>query len=422
MTAPDLSPRPERDTVPISVVIPTFNRADLLVETLECCRRRAGGVELEFIVIDDGSTDDTAKRLAELSGSFPELSWRSGPNRGAGQARNLGASLARHDVVLFMGDDIQPQDDFFFRAHAELHAQRPERDLAVLGKVIWPDRPDIDVNFVMTHVDGRGGEQFGYSDLMACTVLDWRFFYTANVSVKKSITDDWLQDGFSEAFTSAAWEDIEFAYRQSKRGTPLRIFYTPASLGSHHHHFSVQRFMDRQTGVGLMARVFIDLHPEVAGDLAVDGVMASLQEPGPPEQDLLVADSLAVLEGVKAWARLIEARSNLGSQHWHADLLRAVFHLCYLEGFIASSSSPDVNLAAAYRYALEELTERLRRSVQVEFSGYALGAVQAMHQRPALVLREASRLRNLARRWPILWKLRRPYRFLRRLAGSPHPS
>ncbi|MFP8873425.1 MAG: glycosyltransferase family 2 protein, partial [Myxococcota bacterium] len=190
----------------ISVVIPTHNRCSLLIETLERCRDFSKGMDMEFVVIDDGSTDETKARLEELAKTLPGLIWQSVENRGPGQARNLGASLASKDVILFTGDDIQPRDPDFFRVHAELHAQSPGDNLAVLGKVVWPNqRGRKGVNFVMAHVQGVGGEQFGYSDLHPYSFVDWRFFYTANVSVRRNLVDDWRAEGFSDAFRLAAW-------------------------------------------------------------------------------------------------------------------------------------------------------------------------------------------------------------------------
>jgi GT2 family glycosyltransferase len=406
---------PHRALVPISVVVPTYNRADLLVETLRRCRECAGPVDLEFVVIDDGSGDETAARLEELGHEIPNLTWRRIPNGGPGQARNLGAALAKHDVVLFLGDDIQPRDDRFFLTHAELHARHPERSLAVLGKVVWPNVPGGGVNFVMAHVQGVSGEQFGYADLHPYSFLDWRFFYTANVSVKRALVDDWLSEGFSRAFTLAAYEDAELAYRMSRRPDPLRIFYTPASVGTHHHPFSVDAFMGRQQGAGLMARVFLDLHPdpEVRHLLGLGGVAHALETPANAAGDRNVVDFLSVIEGVKSWVRLIDGHQHLGSQWWHQELLGAVFKLCYLQGFVMASSSPRANVAAAYYLILDELVRQLDRTIHVELTGRTLGRpdVESLFSlTPPAAPVSLSRLRLWARRQPLLPALWRALR------------
>ena len=123
----------------ISVVIPTYNRCSRLLSTLERCRRNSEGLDIEFVVIDDGSTDETARKLEELSKSMSNLVWRTTPNGGPGRARNLGASLACKDVLLFMGDDIQPESPDFFRVHAQLHVQSPSDNLAVLADDVGLD-------------------------------------------------------------------------------------------------------------------------------------------------------------------------------------------------------------------------------------------------------------------------------------------
>jgi glycosyltransferase involved in cell wall biosynthesis len=145
------------ELAPLSVVIPTYNRADLVAETLRICHRFRGGVPVEFIVIDDGSSDNTAQVLDKLRGEEPDLIWYSVPNGGPGQARNLGSSFARHDVILFLGDDIQPLDDDFFRTHSRIHATYPSDRYAVLGKAIWPMNQTFSVNSVMQHIQGYGG-------------------------------------------------------------------------------------------------------------------------------------------------------------------------------------------------------------------------------------------------------------------------
>lgn len=388
----------------VSVVIPTYNRAELLVETLERCKRHSSGMDIEFVVIDDGSTDDTAVRLEALAKTMPNLVWQSVENRGPGQARNHGASLATRDVLLFIGDDIQPESADFFRVHAQLHAQSPSDNLAVLGKVRWPSQNGAGgVNFVMAHVQGVGGEQFGYSDLHPYSFLDWRFFYTANISVRRNLVADWLREGFSDAFPLAAWEDAEFAYRMASRSEkPLRIFYTPASVGTHHHHFSVDSFMKRQTASGLMAGVFCDLHPsaDIRTLVGTEAIHQSLRMTRHTEHDKRVPDLLALIEGIKAWARLSESRFQLGTQHWHEDMLRAVFHLCFLEGFIMHSSDPDANLAAAYQKALDDFVWEMNRSIHVEFSSQMLTPKNLLSPWPTGTT-QPSRLR--------LWAARKPY-------------
>ena len=85
----------------VSVVIPTFNNAALLPGTLDGAKRQTFG-NLEVIVVDDGSTDDTGDVVSHC---YPEIVYCHQSNHGQAAARNKGASLARGDYVAFCDHD-----------------------------------------------------------------------------------------------------------------------------------------------------------------------------------------------------------------------------------------------------------------------------------------------------------------------------
>ncbi len=356
----------------ISIVIPTYNRGELLSETVRLCHQMAGEVDLEFIVIDDGSADDTPARLKELAGEIPNFSHMSIDNGGPGRARNIGADMATADIVLFLGDDIQPRSSDFFQVHLDMHRRLGGTDVAVLGKVVWPDKAEADTNFVMAHIQGLGGEQFGYAHLKPYDWIDWRFFYTANISVKRQVVDSWAEDGFKDDFAAAGYEDIEFAYRMHLRPEGFRIYFAPLSIGNHYHQYNLEGFLNRQFTAGMLARTFIDLHPKVAPVIGVDILRSELAKPLGDGEDARIADYISVIEGIRSWARLLDASGNLGRDHWHGDMLKAVFLLSYAEGFIASASEPNANHGAAYRRALHEFHQNFQRAVYVEATGNAI--------------------------------------------------
>lgn len=351
---------------PISIVLPTYNRSSLLRETLEICAARRGGVELEFVVIDDGSTDNTAAVLSELSEKIEHLVWRTIPNGGPGQARNLGVSLATHEVVLFLGDDLQPLNDDFFETHARLHSIHPSNRFAVLGKCIWPEHKNHSVNFTMAHIQGHGGEQFGYADLTPHSFIDYRFFYTANVSLKKSVISDWIADGFKKEFTFAAYEDAELAYRLSKQTGGFAIYYDPTSVGGHIHPYTVDSFISRQLAAGMMAHTFEDLHPEI--DVVPKELRYILRSPELDER--MMSDYLATIEGIKSWAKILDANGTLGREGWHDDLLFGVFELSYLQGYLLAEDRLDTNLAAGYKFVIANSLQRFRRIIHHELAGH----------------------------------------------------
>jgi hypothetical protein len=90
----------------VSVVIPTYNRAALVQETL-CSIAAQSWRSIEIIVVDDGSTDDTYAALRRWQSAHPSTSLRiiRQANRGPASARNRGAGQARGEFVYFIDSD-----------------------------------------------------------------------------------------------------------------------------------------------------------------------------------------------------------------------------------------------------------------------------------------------------------------------------
>src|SRR5919197_6284187 len=88
--------------VTVSVVIPTHDRGRVVVEAIESALAQRHR-HLEVIVVDDGSTDDTAERVARLRDRRVRLLRR--PHAGVSAARNAGIAVATGDLVAFLDSD-----------------------------------------------------------------------------------------------------------------------------------------------------------------------------------------------------------------------------------------------------------------------------------------------------------------------------
>ena len=110
----------------VSVVIPAYNAADYLGETLESVLAQDCG-ELEVLVVDDGSTDGTADVVDALDD--PRLRCiRLDPSGGPSRPRNRGVEAARAPwVALFDSDDLMLPGKL--RRAVELFEQRPQLGL-----------------------------------------------------------------------------------------------------------------------------------------------------------------------------------------------------------------------------------------------------------------------------------------------------
>lgn len=85
----------------VSVIIPTYNRGNLIEETLESLFRQTRPAD-EIIVVDDGSTDDTVERLAAYGDRLCVIRQE---NAGPASARNLGLKVATGDIIQFFDSD-----------------------------------------------------------------------------------------------------------------------------------------------------------------------------------------------------------------------------------------------------------------------------------------------------------------------------
>jgi glycosyltransferase involved in cell wall biosynthesis len=112
----------------ISVIVPVYNGEAFLAEALESIVCQAY-TPLEIIVVDDGSTDGTAKVAAR----FPQVRYLYQTNRGPARARNAGLAQAQGQVITFLDADDVWSDDKLATQWALLWAH-PEADL-VLGHI-----------------------------------------------------------------------------------------------------------------------------------------------------------------------------------------------------------------------------------------------------------------------------------------------
>lgn len=98
----------ENQDLLVSVVVPTYNRAEMIGDALESIYHQDYR-PIEVVVVDDGSTDDTEKTVAawkdrHCQDSF-DLRYLRQKNQGGNPARNYGISVAKGDFVAFLDSD-----------------------------------------------------------------------------------------------------------------------------------------------------------------------------------------------------------------------------------------------------------------------------------------------------------------------------
>jgi glycosyltransferase involved in cell wall biosynthesis len=101
----------------VSILIPTYNRADYVVEAIHSAMAQTYA-HRQIIVIDDGSCDDTAQFIAGIEG----VEYYYQDNKGQGAARNYGLSLAQGEYIASLDSDDLWDSDFLARSVSCLEA------------------------------------------------------------------------------------------------------------------------------------------------------------------------------------------------------------------------------------------------------------------------------------------------------------
>lgn len=139
-TAPG-APNSDRAGTPrVSVILPAYNRAALVGRAIDSVLAQSMG-DLELIVVDDASTDDTAAVIEGYAARDPRVRLiRSKGNLGGGGARNLGVTQARAGLIAFQDSDDRWLPEKLDRQLAALEAD-PEAGLAYCGSLYYGPGP-----------------------------------------------------------------------------------------------------------------------------------------------------------------------------------------------------------------------------------------------------------------------------------------
>lgn len=195
----------------ISVVIPTINRSDVLIQTLRDLKPQTFR-DFELIVIDQSDSPNSAAELLLANFSVPARYVFVTQFRGLPEARNLGWQMATKDIVVYIDDDIRC-GPAFLQAHFHAHICRGAAMVA--GRITSPqgDITQRGETGSFNRWTARGIANFHLSEATQC--LHAR---GCNFSVRRAVLEE--LGGFDENFTvgAALHEETEFALRLARAG------------------------------------------------------------------------------------------------------------------------------------------------------------------------------------------------------------
>ncbi len=238
----------------LSVIIPTYNRPDALELCLKSLSEQDYPHDLfEVIVVDDGSTCETQKRVKkikkDLDFDMQYIYQQHGSTSGVSKARNTGLKAACGDYVLIIGDDVIATKKFISE-HMSTH--KKNKDIAVLGFTTWYD--GINVSDFMKFIMEKG-HQFNYKGIDE-NDCGYGLFYTSNISLSRK----WFAN---EKFDESVYitEDIEMGYRLQKKG--LRIVFNRKALAYHNHEVTETEFVNKTRKAGYFSVYMYRKFPEI---------------------------------------------------------------------------------------------------------------------------------------------------------------
>lgn len=121
--------------IELSVIIPTYNRSEMLIDVLSgLLSQDADPARFEVIVLDDGSTDDTASIVGTYERGALTLRYVHQENAGLNNARNHAARVAEGPLLAYLDDDVRVPPDYVSQVLAAFEAN-PDAD-AMAGRIL----------------------------------------------------------------------------------------------------------------------------------------------------------------------------------------------------------------------------------------------------------------------------------------------
>jgi glycosyltransferase involved in cell wall biosynthesis len=253
-----------------SVIIPTYNRAELLRRTLDSLvAQDLPGTAFEVLVVDDGSSDSTDQLVTRYQDRL-DLKYFFQPDEGwrVAQARNVGIAAATGEVCVFVDSGVLLHSGCL-RAHLRSH-QQADGPVAVCGYVYGFDNngsdddpmtravdfDDLDATIELLRESGRWPdirEPFyaRHSYDLGRLPAPWVLYWTCNVSAPTDRVR--AVGGFDEQFRSWGGEDIDLGYRLYRDGVRFVLDRSASSIHYPHSKSSAHNFAQARANYRYLA-------------------------------------------------------------------------------------------------------------------------------------------------------------------------
>ncbi len=222
---------PRADAPRVSVVIPVYNHLDATLICLRSLAATKNHIAHEIIVVDDGSSDETAQRLPGIEGLRYQ---RNARNLGFIGACNAGAAAARGEFVVFLNNDTAVQDHWL---DALIGTFAQHGNVGLVGaKLVYPDGRLQEAGGIVFS-DGSGWNYGRFDDPAKPEynfVREVDYCSGAAIALPAELFRGF--GGFDPHYAPAYYEDTDLAMKVRQAG--LRVLYQPAAVVVHYEGIS----------------------------------------------------------------------------------------------------------------------------------------------------------------------------------------
>ena len=223
----------------LSVIVPTYNRCRRLEECLTALVEQEVGCDLEIIVVDDCSSDETPGVGGKFSARHGSVKYvRNAGNLGRCYTRNRGIKMARGRTIVMIDDDVIAERGCL-KAHLAIQSDYRGERIAVMGNVTYCSdciRGSNIARYVQSrYLGARRGNGIDRCDLRPT------HFGTLNCSFQR---EDAIKVGLlDERFRYYGGEDVDFAFRLRRDG--VRLVFSYDAKAEHYDTITVRRYKEK---------------------------------------------------------------------------------------------------------------------------------------------------------------------------------